>query len=156
MKKILYLDMDDTLADFCGHFKDSPVDTSKMYNEGFFRDLKPVAGALAGVRKLAALGYELHILTQPVAESAYCYMEKMQWIGMWFPELISKLHMVQDKGLMRGHYLIDDNAVKWRKKFESGGGHFIHFEYTKNNDAKNRVAWDSIITIMELESKRNE
>lgn len=129
--RIIWLDMDDTLADF----KEDPVfdrgfDVSLMYEPGFFRNLKPIAGAQVAVRQLLALGYDLHVLTQPVAHSAHSYSEKTEWIGMHFPELISKITMTQDKGLMYGDYLIDDNLEKWGTRFK---GQFVHFDYSKDH-----------------------
>lgn len=129
MKKI-YVDMDDTIADFMGSeaFKDG-FDISKMYEVGFFLNLKPIPGALSGVRKLISKGYDVQILSQPVAESAHSYIEKVQWIALHFPELIGKINLTQDKGLFKGDYLIDDNAQKWQAKFEAlnGEGSFIEF-----------------------------
>lgn len=131
-QKVLFIDMDDTIADFGGHpifQKRGSVEETYMYEPGFFRDLKPIEGALVAVRVLIKMGFDVQILTQPVATSPHCYSEKVQWLGMWFPELINKVNMMQDKGLAKGHYLIDDNAKKWKEKFEANGGKFIHFQY---------------------------
>jgi 5'(3')-deoxyribonucleotidase len=143
-KKIIFIDMDDTIADFDGVFKEAGVpcnefEVHKMYEPGFFFKLKPLPGALAGVRALMRLGYDIHILTQPVAESAHSYSEKVQWISLHFPDLVSKVHMTQNKGLFVGDYLIDDNERKWKEKFEANGGKFIHFVHS------NRHMWDYIV-----------
>jgi len=132
MGKTIHIDMDDTIADFLGSpaFKDG-FDVSKMYEIGFFLNLKPVPGALSGVRTLIRKGYDVQILSQPVAESAHSYSEKVQWIALWFPELIGKINFTQDKGLFKGDYLIDDNAPKWKDKFEANGGQFIEFNQHK-------------------------
>jgi 5'(3')-deoxyribonucleotidase len=128
-KKTIYVDMDDTIADFVGSevFKDG-FDVAKMYEPGFFRNLKPIPGALVGVRQLIRMGFDVQILSQPVAESAHSYQEKVEWIGMYFPELINKINLTQDKGLFKGDFLIDDNATKWKDRFEANGGKFIHFD----------------------------
>ncbi len=129
-KKILYLDMDEVLADFLAHPSIKTLDRNppSMYNPGFFRNLQPVPGALEAVRALMQSGrYDVQILTQPVAESPLSYLEKAQWIWMWIPELGHKINMGQDKSLFRGDFLIDDNAAKWRDSFEATGGRFIHF-----------------------------
>jgi 5'(3')-deoxyribonucleotidase len=134
MKKIVYIDMDDTIADFGNDpvFNgEQPTEqsVSVMYEPGFFFGLKLIPGALSGVRALIRLGYDVHILTQPVAESAHSYSEKAQWIAIHFPELVSKIHMTQDKGRFLGDFLIDDNAAKWKEKFEKNGGKFIWFNH---------------------------
>lgn len=144
--KILHIDMDDTIADFKGHpaFDGRPVDSvnvSHMFEPGFFRDLKPVAGALVAVRALIRMGFDVQILTQPVAESPHCYAEKVQWIAMWFPELVGKINMTQDKGLVRGHFLVDDNREKWENKFQAHGGKFVHFRYDQNHEKE----WERIL-----------
>ncbi len=156
MKKLIFVDMDDCIADFGGFYGADPVDDSKMFEPKFFRNLKPVSGALVGVRKLIRLGFEVQILTQPVAESPRCYAEKVQWIGMWFPELVNKINMMQDKGLARGDYLIDDSEKKWKARFESNnGGKFVHFKYQKNNDAWNKASWQAIVLYFEAEKRKH-
>lgn len=152
-KKLIYVDMDDTIADFKGTevFKDG-FDVSFMFEPGFFRNLKPIAGAQVAIRQLIRLGYDVQILSQPVAESSHSYSEKIEWIGMYFPELISKINLTQDKGLFRGDYLIDDNKEKWKDRFEFNGGKFIFFDYEKNH----RDMWESIVTYLELQKELGE
>jgi 5'(3')-deoxyribonucleotidase len=151
--KILFLDMDDTLADFVGELKSrglNPKDPTPMYEPGFFRDLKPIKGSLSAVRSLIKMGFDVQILTQPVAESPHSYAEKVQWIGMWFPELLSKINMVQNKGLVKGHYLVDDNRFKWCAAFEANGGNFIHFQYETGPENHERL-WKTIVLFFSQE-----
>ena len=148
MEKIICVDMDSVLADFEASEVLDPglpirPQVHKMYEHGFFFKLKPVSGAMSGLRALVRLGYDVHILSKPVAESAHSYSEKVQWIGMWFPEFIGKLHLTQEKGLFRGDYLIDDDANKWKDKWEANGGKFIHFQYRRDGD--NAAEWQRII-----------
>ena len=160
MKRPLFIDMDDVLADFQSSEAfnpDRPTEDQlhEMYEPGFFRNLKPVAGAQKAVRALINMGYHVEILTQALAESPTCYKEKAEWIAMYFPELIKRINMTQDKGHFIGEFLIDDNPKKWKDKFEANGGKFIHYDYTRNNDARNRILWETIV--LEFESrKRNE
>lgn len=146
MKKIVHIDMDDTIADFMGSeaFKNG-FDVNKMYEVGFFLNLKPIPGALSGVRALIRKGYDVQICSQPVAESAHSYSEKVQWIALWFPELITKVNFTQDKGIIKGDYLIDDNQPKWQAKFEALNGEytFVHFDH--KNPEKN---WESIVKML--------
>lgn len=151
--KTVFIDMDDTIADFGNAkvFDNSHIDDSKMYEPGFFRDLAPIDGALVAVRKLTKLGFEVHILTQPVAHSPHSYSEKVQWIGKWFSELLQTINMVQDKGLIVGDYLIDDNLKKWKAKFETNGGKFVHFPYVRGEAGRisNRENWEKIVKYFE-------
>lgn len=153
MKKLIYLDCDDVIADFCGHpvFEGKLVkDPSPMYEPGFFAELKPVKGSLVAVRKLIQMGYEIQILTQPVAFSADSYADKVRWIALYFPELISCINMTQNKGLFVGDYLIDDNPTKWKEKFEANGGKFVHFNYHSFHE----MEWKNIVRFFEAEKER--
>lgn len=155
-KKIVFVDMDDTIADFLGAkaFK-SGFDVSKMYEPGFFENLQVIDGAYVAVRQLIRMGYDVQILSQPVAESPHSYSEKIRWIGMHFPDLIMKVNLTQDKGLFKGDYLIDDNMTKWKDKFEANGGKFIHFQYNHNDHTtlSNREVWERIVNFFKKESK---
>lgn len=148
MKKIVYIDLDDTIADFKGDPKLGTTDDFRqMYEPGFFLSLKPVAGALVAVRKIIAMGYDVQILSQPVAESAHSYSEKVQWVCLHFPELYNKINLTQDKGLFKGDYLVDDNPVKWQNKFEANGGRFVHFPYNHGdpNRQSNAYMWECLV-----------
>lgn len=141
-QKLVYIDMDDTLADFNGSQAFSKgFDVAQMYEPGFFRSLKPTDGSQVAVRQLLRIGYDVQILSQPVAESAHSYSEKVEWIGMHFPDLINKINLTQDKGLFKGDFLIDDNSAKWKEKFEANGGEFIHFDHLSNH----RISWNIIV-----------
>lgn len=152
-KLIVYVDLDDTIADFRGHHsfpKDTfPFDVHEMYEPGFFLNLKPMAGSHSALRQIMRMGYDVQILSQPVAESALSYLEKVQWIGIHFPDLINKVNLSQDKGNFIGGYLIDDNLKKWKDKFEANGGKFIHFEYEKNH----KEMWKEICNFLKEELK---
>lgn len=153
-KKLVYIDMDDTIADFTGSdaFKNG-FDVSLMYEPNFFLHLKPIDGALVGVRTIMRLGYDVQILSQPVAESPHSYSEKIMWMALWFPDLISKINLTQDKGLFKGDYLVDDNAVKWQNKFEANGGRFVHFGYNNGdpNRQPNKVMWQLVVQFFKEE-----
>lgn len=148
MKQIVFIDLDDTLADFKGakQFRNG-FDVSYMFETGFFLSLKPIEGSLVAVRQIIRLGYDVQILSQPVAESAHCYSEKAQWVALYFPELINKINLTQDKGLFKGDYLIDDNEEKWKNKFEANGGKFVHFDHESNH----RVQWGKIVSFFKLQ-----
>lgn len=155
MKKIVFVDLDDTIADFRGSSVfDRTFDVSFMYEPGFFLNLKPIEGSQVAIRQLIRMGYDVQILSQPVAESSHSYSEKVQWIGIYFPELISKINLTQDKGLFKGDYLVDDNLLKWKDKFEANGGKFIHFNYCAKHDPTrfgNREIWEQIVFFFQEE-----
>lgn len=159
MKKIVFIDLDDTIADFSGSplLPDGyPFDVHAMYEPGFFLSLKVIPGALSAVREIIRMGYDVHILSQPVAESSHSYSEKVQWVGLHFPELITKINLTQYKGLFKGDYLIDDNKEKWKDKFEANGGKFVWFQYGRQYPEslkKTEENWKAIAAFMREELK---
>ena len=126
---ILYIDMDETICDFCGHPSLALWDKTKrnppeMYEEGFFDSLKPLPGAIYSMTKLINENeWDIHILTQPVAKSPVSYMEKANWICKHLPDLRDKIILTQNKGLLIGNVLVDD-SIKWAQLFT---GEFILF-----------------------------
>jgi 5'(3')-deoxyribonucleotidase len=160
-QKIIYIDMDETIADFTkAATVDGEFDHLRMYEPGFFLKLEPIDGALVAVRQLTALGYDVQILSQPVADSPYSYSDKVQWIGCYFPELLHKINLTQNKGLFKGDYLIDDNGEKWKDKFEANGGKFIHFKYhhptMQFKNSNNRTQWEQIVNFFKEEVERGK
>lgn len=151
--------MDDTIADFIGSATvNGAFDYLRMYEPGFFFKLKPIDGALVAVRQLIALGYDVQILSQPVADSPCSYTEKVQWIGIHFPDLIYKINLTQNKGQFIGDYLIDDNPTKWKYKFEANGGKFVYFMYNPgtHTQTSNREGWERIVNFFKEEVKRDK
>lgn len=131
-KKIIFIDQDDVIADFyesakCIHTDE--VIKSRMWQPSFFLNLKVIPGSQHAISILEDSGFDVWILTQPLAGHPECYYDKALWIQKHFPQLYKKIIMTQDKGMLIGDYLIDDNKVKWKEKFEKNGGKFIHFNY---------------------------
>lgn len=143
-KPILYLDMDNVLADFGNSYmlSNESRETNcppEMYKKGFFYLLDPVPGAIRAANRLIDSGkYDVHILTQPVIDSHYSYSEKVRWVQDHLPALVGKITMTQNKLLINGDYLIDDN-IKW-EKFD---GAFILFDY-KNAER----SWNNILEVL--------
>lgn len=136
-KLIVYVDMDDTIADFIGSEKLNTVGLKpewmlypkEMLQPGFFRNLKPIAGALEALRKIQACeNIEVYILTKPVHHAPHTYSEKVEWIQEHLPELSERIIMTQKKELCFGDFLIDD-TIDWKSPWEArSGGTFLHFD----------------------------
>lgn len=138
-KGIINIDMDDTLADFFSAARDpktGEIREHMMWDKNFFLNLKPLPGAKGAVFELEKMGYDIYVLSQPLAESPESYIDKVKWIQIHFPQLYKKIILTQNKGLCLGDYLIDDNAEKWKNKFEKNGGQFILFPYGGHTYAK--------------------
>lgn len=158
-QKIIHVDMDETIADFTkAATVNGEFDHRRMYEPGFFFKLEPIDGALVAIRQLIGLGYDVQILSQPVADSYFSYSDKIRWIGCYFPELLHKVNLTQDKGLFKGDYLIDDNSFKWKEKFEANGGKFVHFLYNPGTytQISNKEQWEQIVNFFKQEVERGK
>jgi 5'(3')-deoxyribonucleotidase len=88
-------------------------------------------GAIEAMAKLRANpALTVYILTAPSVENPLCYSEKREWVeahlGM---DMVRRLIISPDKGLSRGHYLIDDHIKgRGQDRFE---GQLIHFGSTE-------------------------
>lgn len=158
--KVLYIDMDDVIADFAGAARDpitGKIREHMMWDKDFFLNLKPLPGSKGAVFELCKMGFDVWILSQPLAESPESYLDKAKWIQLHFPQLYKKIILTQDKGLNHGHFLIDDNFSKWKDKFEQNGGKFIHFKYGGYNGQPEEwrdpeEAWRSIVAKLAKEN----
>ncbi|WP_152206583.1 5' nucleotidase, NT5C type [Marinobacter changyiensis] len=129
--KIVYIDMDDTLCDFKGAFlKALRVNPAIQYPQSqyrFFANLQPIEGAIETVRDLIASGeYDPHILSAPSIRNPLSYAEKREWVEVHIGyDFCDKLILCAQKGLLKGHLLIDDNIKgKGQDLFE---GELIQF-----------------------------
>lgn len=134
---IVFLDMDGVLADFDGSLPpdqrrpsgSSHWDPPAMFEPGFFRGLKVMPGAKPAVATLmASKKLDVYVGSKPTTKNLNCPSEKYQWIEEHFPDLLRKVVLVCDKGLLRGDVLIDDDADRWMNSFD---GRFIHFDRTR-------------------------
>lgn len=75
---------------------------------GFYRNLKPIAGAVHALTELIAEGHDVHLCTAP-ASTPYCGIEKYEWtVGYLGQAFADRMILTKDKTLVRGHILIDD------------------------------------------------
>ena len=114
MKKIIYIDIDDTLADFKG-----AVEKAKLVNPampfpqaeyGFYSNLIPLNGAIEAVKWFVNSDTFIpYLLTAPSVLNPMSYTEKRIWVekhlGM---DMVQRLIICSDKSLLKGTYLIDD------------------------------------------------
>jgi 5'(3')-deoxyribonucleotidase len=112
--QIIYIDMDDVLCDFMGSYNVCLEKNPKMmYPQSqvdFFRNLKPIKGALEAFQKLSDLpNTEVYILSAPSEKNPLSYMEKRIWVENHLGfNAVNKLILSPNKALLRGDYLIDD------------------------------------------------
>jgi 5'-nucleotidase len=152
-KKIIYIDMDEVLADFYKSYLHkiniNPAIKFPQAEYGFFANLDPIIDSIESVKKLIDCElFDVYILTAPSVHNPLCYTEKRVWIEKYFGiEFCEKLIISPNKGLNKGDYLIDDNIEgKGQDKFE---GELIHF------GSKKFPNWKSVISFFNNKYKIN-
>ncbi len=113
--KIVYVDMDDVLADWLKSYElykiDFPDIEFPQSIKGFWENLSPIVDGVETVKKLIASNqYDPYILTAPSTRNPLSYTEKRIWVEKYFGyDFTKKLILCPNKGLLKGDILIDDN-----------------------------------------------
>ena len=103
--------MDGVIVDFEGFMKVHGLTAEEVKRmPDAYLNMKPIPGAIDGVRKLINLGLDVWIATKPPTGVANAYAAKAQWIYNHLPELERKIIMTHDKGLLgdKFDFLVDD------------------------------------------------
>ena len=147
MTQIVYIDIDDTLADYSGGLEKAKVSNPSMpfpqAEYGFYAELIPLKGAVNAVRWLLnSPAYSPYILTAPSVMNPMSYTEKRYWVEKYLGMLlVNRLIIASDKSLLKGNYLIDDKLEgHGQDKFE---GTLIQY------GSKNYSTWATIINELE-------
>jgi 5'-nucleotidase len=169
-KPILLIDMDGVVADYFGAFvqgyrrnhPDRPIfdkeEMSDFYLENvlgnevaddifritrakdFFRNLKPMPGAVAALTKILAEGrFDPYLCSSPDNdyEDLACHSEKVQWVKeVLGPEWVDRLILAKDKTLVHGDYIIDDKPVMKGRNMHNPSWERIVFHHAYNSKIK--------------------
>jgi len=150
VSKILHFDMDGVLVDFASGIPYPPDritetgrwwdDPKEMQEKGFFRKLPLMPGAKEAIEHLMKDHHlDIHIASKPLT-NGFCASEKFEWVAEHLPFLLKKTHLIQDKGLLHGDYLVDDD-MRWKSVFK---GHMFLF-----NSEKPLESWKTILDYMD-------
>lgn len=146
-KEHVFVDMDGVLCDFEAkvtaltgftesHPKWQETKDRLSAEEGFYRDLPPIFGAIEAFRKLCE-HYEVYILSTPSWDNPSSYADKRIWAETYLGSVAyKKLILTHNKGLMVGRALIDDRIKNGVANFK---GEHIHFGTEKFPN------WDAVI-----------
>lgn len=145
-KHILYIDLDNTLADYDNGHRHLSEDLLREYDghlydaPGFFAGLEPMPSAVKAF-KLLALKYDTYILSSAPFSNPTAWCDKLEWVKRYlgvaaFRRLIISHH----KNLSYGDYLIDDREVNGAREFM---GTFLQFGKDPFK------TWDDVITFFE-------
>tara|TARA_R110000737_G_scaffold213289_3_gene230422 strand:- start:87 stop:611 length:525 start_codon:yes stop_codon:yes gene_type:complete len=148
-KKIVYFDMDGVLCKFRKKFKEEIEKNPKIQfpqaTYGFFENLEPHDYMVALYKALAKNdAFDVHILTAPSYMNPMCYTGKRVWVEKHLGlEAAERMVITGYKNLLKGDYLIDDNASGKGQDMFEGNLLLVHENEHNNNDG-------SVIEILEV------
>ena len=77
--------------------------------EGFFREMQPIEGAVAALNEMVAAGIDVRLCSSPLSSSPCCVMEKVEWaVAHLGKSWVDRIILTRDKTLVRGDILLDD------------------------------------------------
>ena len=146
-KKILYVDMDGTIANFdkrvleinpsiitLSSHEPNYEERSKMVekvmkdNPRIFLDLEPIEGSVEAIKRLWP-HFDVLFLSTPCPFVVESFSDKMTWLYQHFgKDVENRLILSQRKELNLGDYLVDDRLANGAEFFL---GEHIHFAHDK-------------------------
>ena len=134
-KKILYIDMDNTLVDFTARLEGVDPELRERYKgredelPGLFALMPPVHGALAAFRELSEL-FDTYILSTAPWDNPSAWQHKVEWVHLHLgidesTPAYKRLILSHHKNLNRGDFLVDDRP--WARGADKFKGKVLHF-----------------------------
>ena len=117
MRKIVYIDLDNTMADYVGAVKEMNINLEDAKHiKGFFRNLKPMPGAIESYNKLSE-HFDVYILSTGPWSNPTSFVEKVEWVKEYLPNAYKNVIFSHHKDLNIGDYLIDDSIKNGAAEF---------------------------------------
>ena len=107
----VFVDMDGVLVDFEGYLEQHGLSVAEVkVQPGAFERMPALPGAIAALREVAGLGFEVWIATKAPSGLPHAYADKVAWVLRELPELKRRIIVTHDKGLLgdEGDFLCDD------------------------------------------------
>lgn len=117
----------------------------------FYEDLKPVPGALAGMRELVELGHDVLIVSAVPAHIPMSWHGKIRWMNKHLPWFnLRNFISCSRKYLIKGDVLFDDAAHNTEAFIEAGGiGILLDRPHNVRSPCDFRVkSWDEFMTLV--------
>jgi 5'-nucleotidase len=119
------------------------------WEEGFFRDMAVVPGAVDALREMDAMGFEVFICSSPLRKYRYSAVEKYEWVetnlgAAWTERII----LTRDKTLVKGDLLIDDKPIIRGAESNPAWEHVLYDQPYNRGINKRRVTWDTWKTVL--------
>lgn len=137
MRKIVYIDLDNTMADYIRAAKEMNISLEDAKHiKGFFRNLKPMMGAIESYNKLSE-HFDVYILSTGPWSNPNSFVEKVEWVKEYLPNAYKNIIFSHHKDLNIGDYLIDDST-------KNGAGNFTgeHIQIHSNKFP----TWNDVMT----------
>lgn len=117
MRKIVYIDLDNTMADYIRAAKEMNISLEDAkYIKDFFRNLKPMLGAIESYNKLSE-HFDVYILSTGPWSNPNSFVEKVEWVKEYLPNAYKNIIFSHHKDLNIGDYLIDDSIKNGAAEF---------------------------------------
>lgn len=146
MRKIVYIDLDNTLADYVGAAKEMNIGLEDAKHlKGFFRNLKPMSFAIESYNHLSK-HFDVYILSTGPWSNPQALTEKLEWVKEYLPNAYKNVIFSHHKDLNRGDYLIDDSIKNGAGNFT---GEHIQIHSDKFPD------WKSVIKYIFTKERMN-
>jgi 5'(3')-deoxyribonucleotidase len=91
-------------------FPDKIEEIKDFYGrKGYFRDLRTYPGSTELIRRLLSYGHNVLLCSKPAAHSSHSWIDKIDWIKEYLPELADKTILTRDKSVCKFDIFIDDD-----------------------------------------------
>lgn len=146
-KKILYIDLDNTLVDFRSRLASIDEDLMKKYEgnldeiPGIFALMRPMPGAVEAYNTLSE-HFDTYILSTAPWENPSAWQHKIEWVHLHLGRekgspAYKRLILSHHKNLNKGDFLVDDRPNNGADRFE---GEWITFGSAEYPDWKTVTA----------------
>lgn len=111
----IFVDMDGVIVDFDAYKDKTGLAGDEIKRmAGAYLEMPTIPGAIAAVRSLIGMGFEVWVATKPPTGVPHAYSDKADWVMRELPELKRRIIITHDKGLLgdTGDYLCDDRPHK--------------------------------------------
>lgn len=111
----VFVDLDGVVVDFAAYMNEQGLSGDEIKKQrGAYLRMPAIPGAIAAVRSLIGMGFEVWIATKPPTGVPHAYSDKAQWVMDNLPELKRRIIITHDKGLLgdANDFLCDDRPHK--------------------------------------------
>lgn len=111
----VFVDMDGVVVDFDRYRRERGLSGDEVKAmRGAYLQMPAIDGAIAAVRSVIGMGYEVWLATKPPTGIPHAYGDKAAWAISHLPELKRRIIITHDKGLLgdEGDFLCDDRPHK--------------------------------------------